>query len=66
MIVSKIFKITIEQVKKDTIEMTMNGTSLVSVLDEVREMVKQRNATNKRGNVFSIKKIEEQKGDDSE
>lgn len=58
----KKFKITIEQIKKDTHEMTLDGTDAMSVLDAVREMVKQRNEKSKTtGNVFSVKKIEEVK-----
>lgn len=54
------FKVIIEQVKKETHEVILEGNSVMSVLDEARKMVKVRNERNKIvGNNFSVSKIEE-------
>jgi len=56
----KEYKVTIQQIKKDIHEVVLEGDSAMSVLDQAREMVKNRNSKNKiPGNTFSVTKVEE-------
>ena len=56
---SKRFRITIEETHTELHQMNLDGASAMDVLDEARKLTTIRNKKVPAGTIYSVKKVEE-------